>query len=648
MKERIALFTTVDESYIKNAIRCFQIFKENNPGVFDYFIITSANVESYQEELHKNNINVINVDLSDVFKIDDRFGYPSEMYWYNWAPLEFNKRGYKFSMCVDSDNVNMKPLNFDWLSDDFALAGSPRMRNNLSEEIDAWYYIQAISSKEKSDYLEKKFDLINKDNIIDIHSGVLIFNNERWVSENLYEKSLELFNKSKDDDHPMIDDDSLLGLLLLVTPKHLYKHISVGWNWYYEQPEYKTFGGEDVEILHMNWLKPWVKSFNTINDNLNKGYKIWNMENKRTVHVIGCPGNPSAQNITIDPFARVSYYLTTYLHRNDWNVEYYGYEESTVECSKKWGCVNIPWKEKYTTHNTDSPPEVTWEFVRDFCDKVRPYLRDRAKPGDIVLCTWSSHIQNLQEFKEIGVKLVDAHVGHYSPNPLTTYHVYASDSLRSWMYAKDEDAYMNCKWHDVVIPPMAHSLNDYTYTPQKGNYFLFMSRLIENKGLGIVFDIANQMRDHEFKIAGPGDWDYWKNQAPPNVEYIGYLDGDLRRQWVSSAKAVITPALYFEPFGLTAVESAVSGTPVITTDWGGYTNNVVHGVTGFRCTHLSEFIEAIENIDEIDPSDCRGWGEAHSAENLIYRWEDYLIRVARENWHDLKIKDYIRLSFRKQ
>src|SRR6056300_345669 len=128
MKERIALFTTVNEGYIKNAIRCFQIFKENNPGTFDYFLVTSANTDSYKEDLKNNRITVINIDLSNVFIAEEDWGWPSESFWYNWVPLELDKKGYKFSMYVDCDNVNMKTLDFSWLSDDFVLAGSPRMR----------------------------------------------------------------------------------------------------------------------------------------------------------------------------------------------------------------------------------------------------------------------------------------------------------------------------------------------------------------------------------------------------------------------------------------------------------------------------------------------------------------------------------------
>jgi lipopolysaccharide biosynthesis glycosyltransferase len=276
MSNKIALFTTINKNYVKNAIRCFQIFKENNNGIFNCYIVTSDNVESYQKELDKNNIGVINIDLSDVFKIDQRFeGYPTEMYWYHWVPLELNRRGYKFSMYVDADTVNMKPLDFSWLNtDDFVLAGAPRMRDDLSEKISAWFYVQAFSSHEKRIFLHREFELINKEDIIDIHSGILIFNNSKWVLEKMYEKSLEVFNGTKYGGHPMVDDDSLLALLLIVTPNRFYKHLSPSWNWYYEDFRKESNGGKDVDILHMVSLKPWSTHVNK-NHLLEKGRKIW-------------------------------------------------------------------------------------------------------------------------------------------------------------------------------------------------------------------------------------------------------------------------------------------------------------------------------------------------------------------------------------
>jgi glycosyltransferase involved in cell wall biosynthesis len=59
--------------------------------------------------------------------------------------------------------------------------------------------------------------------------------------------------------------------------------------------------------------------------------------------------------------------------------------------------------------------------------------------------------------------------------------------------------------------------------------------------------------------------------------------------------------LYLEPFGGVAVEAQFCGTPVITTDWGAYPETVAHGITGFRCRYLGEFLDAVEQCRGLDP-----------------------------------------------
>jgi glycosyltransferase involved in cell wall biosynthesis len=61
------------------------------------------------------------------------------------------------------------------------------------------------------------------------------------------------------------------------------------------------------------------------------------------------------------------------------------------------------------------------------------------------------------------------------------------------------------------------------------------------------------------------------------------------------------PTLYLEPFGGVAVEAMLCGTPVITTDWGAFTETVKHGVTGYRCHTLAEFCKAAEDVDTLKP-----------------------------------------------
>jgi len=90
-----------------------------------------------------------------------------------------------------------------------------------------------------------------------------------------------------------------------------------------------------------------------------------------------------------------------------------------------------------------------------------------------------------------------------------------------------------------------------------------------------------------------------------NVDYVGYADPALRRQLMSNAKAAFLPTLYLEPFGGVAVENLLSGTPIITTDWGAFSEYNETGVTGFRCRTMGDFCRAIQDIDKISSEKCR-------------------------------------------
>jgi len=70
-------------------------------------------------------------------------------------------------------------------------------------------------------------------------------------------------------------------------------------------------------------------------------------------------------------------------------------------------------------------------------------------------------------------------------------------------------------------------------------------------------------------------------------------------------------------------ESFLHGTPIISTDWGSFSENNLHGITGYRARTLDHMIWAIKNIDKIKPINCRKWGETFSLENAAIRYEEY-------------------------
>lgn len=271
---KIALFTNGNKNYFLKAKRCFEIFEEFNPGVFDFYYVTSDT-----EAKSLGNMDVIILNPNDYIEGFTDTGYAPESFLYYAAPNVLYEKGYKYSMHIDADCVCLKKLDFSWLSEDFIIAGAPRMRNDLSEQIDAWYFLKAVNDDETINFLEKTFELQNKNNIIDIQDGVMIVDNQKWVSEALYEKAYNLFVTCEAAGYRARDTDILSGLLMLDTPKSFWKHLTPSWNWYYERAEVESMGGDDVNILHMAWVKPWDVTTKHKNRVLNKGKMIWNYLN---------------------------------------------------------------------------------------------------------------------------------------------------------------------------------------------------------------------------------------------------------------------------------------------------------------------------------------------------------------------------------
>jgi glycosyltransferase involved in cell wall biosynthesis len=157
---------------------------------------------------------------------------------------------------------------------------------------------------------------------------------------------------------------------------------------------------------------------------------------------------------------------------------------------------------------------------------------------------------------------------------------------------------------DTVIPHYIDP-DEFLYSSDKSNYGLFLGRIIPSKGIGIILDLAKKLPDTDFVIAGNGNVD--QNKLPNNVKFVGVVKGEEKKNLLTNAKFLIAPSLYNEPFGLIVPESLVSGTPVITTDWGGFVENNKHEHTGFRCRTFDQFVHAIRNIDKIKNEDCKNF-----------------------------------------
>lgn len=128
-------------------------------------------------------------------------------------------------------------------------------------------------------------------------------------------------------------------------------------------------------------------------------------------------------------------------------------------------------------------------------------------------------------------------------------------------------------------------------------------------------------------------------------EYLGYADIEQRKKLFAGAIATFVPTEYLEPFAGTHVESMLSGTPVLTTDFGVFPDTVINGVNGFRCHTLKDFVENALRVKKLDRRVVALYADRFLMNNVIkeyLKWFDELHNVwestisDKKGWHRLE------------
>jgi glycosyltransferase involved in cell wall biosynthesis len=172
--------------------------------------------------------------------------------------------------------------------------------------------------------------------------------------------------------------------------------------------------------------------------------------------------------------------------------------------------------------------------------------------------------------------------------------------------------------YDAVIPNYFDPA-DFTFSEEGGKYFLFLGRVIESKGIEIIIELARQLPLESFVVAGPGSFkESGFTNIPSNIVEIGPVNTRQRNNLMGNAKAFVLPTLYIEPFGGAAMEAMFCGVPTISSDWGVFSETVIHGITGYRCRLMDHFVYAAKNITKISRKACREWAMKNYSLEAVY------------------------------
>lgn len=211
------------------------------------------------------------------------------------------------------------------------------------------------------------------------------------------------------------------------------------------------------------------------------------------------------------------------------------------------------------------------------------------------------------------------------------YRVFESYAWMHTLYGQQQGAQAaQGIWFDDVIPSY-FNVDEFPYTPRRDDYFLFIGRITDDKGYKIAQDVCKKL-NKKLILAGPGPHSGYG-------EFIGEVDAVQRGKLMSRAQAVFVPSTYLEPFGSVAVEAQLCGTPVITTDWGAFTETVEDGLTGFRCRTFKEFCQAVERVDTLKKSTIRTRAiRLYSMETVAQQYEEYFSRLMtlwQDGWYQV-------------
>lgn len=356
------------------------------------------------------------------------------------------------------------------------------------------------------------------------------------------------------------------------------------------------------------------------------------------LHLLGCPNAPVNLDYSLDGFAAATFRFAQMMMSLGHEVLLYGAEGSNAPCTELIEIISN--RERMALLRGCKYQHAMFHLGKPLWQRsnatIAAEIEYRKQPGDLLLTIGGESQAPIYQFHPdlVGVEYSVGYSGNF-----TKHRVFES---YAWMHAcYGAQNITNGRFFDTVIP-LFFDPSEFRFEEKPDDYFLYVGRIVPRKGIGIACQAATAARV-KLKVVGHAEEDPMR-LITGGHEFLGMVDCQTRNELMSKARAILVPTVYIEPFGASAAEAQLCGTPVISTDFGAFTETVEQGKTGFRCSYLGEFIKAMTDVEKLDRRYIRERAVAKFSMHVLkYDYQRYFERLrllwTKEGWNNVEMTE---------
>jgi glycosyltransferase involved in cell wall biosynthesis len=330
----------------------------------------------------------------------------------------------------------------------------------------------------------------------------------------------------------------------------------------------------------------------------------------------------------MEPFNVAAMKFISNMRNRGYELIHYGHQSAEVECETEI-CI---------TNDELPPPENGDLFLHKphlvelYNSRATQIVKRRKKPNDMILAFYGqANKATMDDHSDL--LLLEPSIGYPPEAVFAPYRAFVSYSQMHYYYGLHRRI-LDPSWYDAVIPN-AFTPSEFEFCDKKEDYFVYLGRVNFDKGVDLCIQVTKHI-GKRLIIAGPtNDLKHLGySEIPSHVECVGYVGPKERSDLLSKAQCLMAPSHYIEPFGNIVAEAQFCGTPVLTTDWGGYVDSVVQGVTGYRCKDFKSFVECAKLVQHLSPAICREWAMQNFSDSVVHdKFDEWLQKILRRDFY---------------